>query len=226
MSLFPEGSGVLLCPTGEGGSTISETKYQDFATALYGELVELGPAEFSQWLSNAKKITVEQTREFTFTQYGETSVESLSNTYEFKQWAGDAFSGYYNDSDHPFPMNYYLGETSLGRQGMEFIADDRISGGGQVARASFYYRGELTSGSPFESPPEAPVFPMFIRDDKFYMFISYDIVSDYTTRNIEVSPSKITREETETIVYDEGSENESRWTRSLSSTYEITERFY
>jgi hypothetical protein len=221
MPAFADGSGILLCPTGEGGSTISEAQYQIYVEDYGDAIVEIGPSEFAQWLSNAKKISYESSLAEFFD--GEPSGDPLEETYEYRQYfRGIQFDGsdsYYNDSDHPFPMNFYSAQS------MGFIANEDFFYGPMAPTPiiPFDYR---ISGSEGVRPPSSHVFTMFIRDDKFYMIVPYYFYSfddpDSIQRSLSVTASKITIEETQVIPVS----GDINATSVYSASYEITDRFY
>jgi hypothetical protein len=214
----PTGSGILLCPTGVGFSTLSEDIFeiiQELVDAGYAELVEITPAVYEQWVSNAKEIEV-RVDGFIIGMSGELEPVTVSATYQ----QGIAEGGFdsaveFNTSDHPFPLLYF-GESNYG---LGLTYRPIIYGENTGLFDEFTYHD--TAGYDTEGERPNLFYPrVFIRNDKFYWYKQLTFTSGDVTTN--------TLTETENVIvgtyeiYVGGEITEVTQT----TTTRITERFY
>jgi hypothetical protein len=207
----PTGSGILLCPTGVGFSTISDDIYerlQELVAEGYAELEEVTPQVYEQWASNAKEIKV--TREAVSTD-GTLNVTTHAT---FQQGVG-AVGGdiEFNTSEHPLPLLYF-GESNYGL-GLSFRP---IIYGEQTGITDEFTYHDIEG---FDTEGERPnlSYPrVFIRNDKFYWYKQIRLVFVGTTTNTLSDTENVT-----TINFPVGSLGDSI---TITITTRITERFY
>jgi len=164
---LPTGSGILLCPTGQGFSTISDEEFEALEALEDDNSVAIEEIDFSvyqEWLSNAKEIdaTVEQSYTPT-TDYFEDSTRSAT----YKQGILDVSAGSlleFNDSPHPFPMMDYAANKLSFRTELNQGTAPYVDENGNLKGFGFgYYLFSGDSTFQFPSLPQ-----LFIRNDKFY----------------------------------------------------------
>lgn len=213
MVTFPTGSGILLCPTGVGFSTISDDLYAELETAVdSGEanIEDIDPAVYQEWLSNAKEITLTDEIEYSPLKEG---YENSIAVAKYKQGLFGDGGMQFNNSGHPFPMMTFdqvlTFQPSI-NQGQVGLTEIDGYGFG-------YYKTEegdfaLLTFLPF----------LFIRNDKFYWYSAS--IPNYT----------ITLDDTDLKVvdsftfdyYDPETEETVVITSTRTVTASITERFY
>ena len=165
----PTGSGILLCPTGVGFSTISDEDYErikDLEATDYGTIEQIDSEVYQEWLANAREI--EDSLRVTYAPATSDYDDSYFSEV-FKQGIRDELtltSVEFNTSPHPLPMMLY----SRGRlyfkpdinEGSVSETDDE----GSAVRFGFgYYRLQDGAVGQVRNLPY-----VFIRNDNFYWF--------------------------------------------------------
>jgi hypothetical protein len=213
MITFPTGSGILLCPTGVGFSTISEDLYVELEAAVdSGEatLEEIEPSVYQEWLSNAKEITVTDEVEYSPLKEG---FENSISTAKYKQGVFGSGGMQFNDSGHPFPMMTFFEVLSFQpsiNQGQVGLTETDGYGFG-------YYQ---TDDSGFALLSFIPF--LFIRNDKFYWYVAS--IPNYTFTLTETELKVV---DSFTFDYtDPETEEESVITSTRTITASITDQFY
>jgi len=176
MAEYADGSGVLLCPVGEGFSTISDELYLrliELEAEGYAEIVEVEPSIYQEWASNAKQIVVTNDSTTTFTGGGSITV---SSTATFKQGRYVDGEIVFNNSEHPFPLNYFMPNNyGLGLSFRPVIFGEDT---GVTDEFSYYdiegpqdQEQEQEEGEEYVPPRPGLLYPrVFLRNDKFYWY--------------------------------------------------------
>jgi hypothetical protein len=215
MPAFADGSGILLCPVGEGFSTISDLQYELIVQSeTYGLVVidEIDVAVFQEWVSNAKELTV--TKSFTYT--GAGSPEDSESSVKFMQKRVDGEGGF-NKTDHPFPLNEFF-------EVLRYSAMN--SGEYPTGNPDLLFRYEFVEGD--SSNPEDNLYgsleypAIFIRNDKFYWVrrVYAEGVQTLSTTELKLV------EKYDTENFDPATDELVSGTITVTDTVAITERFY
>lgn len=221
MVTFPTGSGILLCPTGVGFSTISDEEFEYFESlddAGTSSIKEIDFSVYQEWLSNAREIEV-----ITELSYAPTTDyfvdETTSST--FKQGIGDVTAASvleFNDSPHPFPMMDYASNKLSFRADLNGGTSPYIDENGNLKSFGFGYY--FLSGLE-QNPPPLPF--LFIRNDKFYWLSS---VANKTVFTLTANEYKEFFTDTIEVPAPDGGEGTVTVTEKYTYRIRITERFY
>ena len=165
----PTGSGILLCPTGVGFSTISDEDYErlkDLEATDYGTIEQIDSEVYQEWLANAREI--EDSLSVTF----EPATPDYDDSYfsdVFKQGIRDELtlnSVEFNTSPHPLPMMVYSSNRLYFKPDINEGSVSETTDEGSAVRFGFgYYRLQDGTIGQVRNLPY-----IFIRNDNFYWF--------------------------------------------------------
>ena len=169
----PTGSGILLCPTGVGFSTISDEEFEALKNnELYsygiieGVIEQIDSEVYQEWLANAKEI--EDSISVKYTPATEDYVD-FSSSEIYKQGIIDPStltSLEFNTSPHPLPMMNYAQDRLYFKPDLSAGSQSGLDNGGNAIDLGFgYYRLPAGTSSQIRSLPY-----LFIRNDNFYWF--------------------------------------------------------
>ena len=215
MITLPDGSGVLLCPTGNQFSTISDLEYaslEEEQSNGYGSIQEIDVSIFQEWFSNAKEIKFSQDYDYSSDQdFDESLYESSYDEWYYMQGVyvlGDGeFNVEFNDSPNPFPK-------------MVLEYDDILLLLGSPFGLPFQY---IRVSGQDENTFLDTLPRIFIRNDKFYWF-RYDYPKTETT--LTDTELKFVFTDTFDVTDLENEDEQITITSTFTFIYRITNRFY
>ena len=157
----PTGSGILLCPTGQGFSTISEDEYAGYESDDTVTIEEIDVSVFQEWFSNAKEI--EESLRVTYAPATD-GFEDYFASGLYEQGVGDAVDDSileFNTSQHPLPKMDYVDNVLNYRSELNqlLLENDDFD---FILRPAYW---RVEDGNRFQL---AGLPIIFIRNDKFY----------------------------------------------------------
>lgn len=165
----PTGSGILLCPTGVGFSTISDEEFErikDLEATDYGTIEQIDSEVYQEWLANAREI--EDSLKVTYAPATADYNDSYSSEV-YKQGIRDEAtltSVEFNTSPHPLPMMNYSGNRLYFKPDINEGSLSETDDEGSAVRFGFgYYRLQDGAVGQVRNLPY-----IFIRNDNFYWF--------------------------------------------------------
>jgi hypothetical protein len=216
----PTGSGILLCPTGVGFSTISDEEYEGYESDSTVSIEEIDYSVYQEWVSNAKEI--EESLRVTY----DPPTDGFNDYFAsgtYKQGVGDAVIQTileFNNSPHPLPKMDYVEESLSSRSEFDqvLIENDDFD----FILYPAYWRVE--DGNRFQL---AGLPIVFIRNDKFY-WVSRILPSEGLESSITSTLTATEHKLVSTVDYeylpDEG--ESIIVTGTTTQILRITKRFY
>jgi hypothetical protein len=217
----PTGSGILLCPTGQGFSTISDDEYAVYESDNTVTIEEIDVSVFQEWFSNAKEI--EESVRATYAPATD-GFEDYFASGLYEQGVGDAVIDSileFNTSDHPLPKMDYVDDVLNYRSELDqlLLENDDFD---FILRPAYWrvYEGVRyqLSGLPI----------IFIRNDKFYWvrrILPPEGEGSGVTATLTETEHKLVSTVDLKYLPDEGEESIDV-TATLTSMLRITKRFY
>ena len=207
MITLPDGSGVLICPTGAGFGTVSDERFLELESSISGTLQEISVSVFQEWFSNAKEIKLSVEEKYEPDQFGRSQsyVENYKQGVYYDYGEGE-FGVDFNDSPHPFPsMSTDIYEGGALASFISSLTFGRVFG-------YFVYDGSAISSDYISY--ELPF--IFVYNDRFYWYYvdptdtvttltetERKYVLNYTYQEADPDDpySEITVEYTQTVIY-------------------------
>lgn len=209
MITLPDGSGVLLCPTGAGFGTVSDDYFLGLESNSDGTLLEIPVSIFQEWFSNAKEIELYVEQDYSPDLFDQN--QSYVENYKQGIYSGeDEFGVNFNDSPHPFPAMLFDEYEALRSYSSRLTYDLPFN--------YFRYDGE------FANPLGESALPLiFVYNDKFYWFRN-----DYANTVTTLTDTEFKTVLTNTYQEPDPDDSESEITVKYTETvrHRITKRFY